>query len=144
VIKEARADLEELDPAQCLGLIAPGGVGRIAFVSRYGLIVHPVNYRLVHGTILFRTAQGGLADEDLRTGIAHADYKVAFEVDHLDDAAREGWSVLIQGPAHHLENPADVESAWGNGVDTWAGGPRDHFVRITPVRVTGRRIRQAA
>jgi nitroimidazol reductase NimA-like FMN-containing flavoprotein (pyridoxamine 5'-phosphate oxidase superfamily) len=144
VIKEARGVLEELEPAQCLELIASGGVGRIAFVSRYDLTVFPVNYRLVHGAILFRTAPGGLADEDLRTGIAHADYQVAFEVDDMDEAAREGWSVLIQGPAHHLEDAADIEAARSAGVQSWASGPRDHFVRITPVRITGRRIRQSA
>ena len=42
-----------------------------------------------------------VADEPLyafyldRTGIAHPDYKVAFEVDRFDETAREGWSVLI-------------------------------------------------
>jgi hypothetical protein len=29
------------------------------------------------------------------------------------------------------------------GVDAWAGGDREHFLRIIPTRVTGRRIRRA-
>ena len=33
-----------------------------------------------------------LFDEDLRTGIAQAEYQVAVEADQIDVKAREGWS----------------------------------------------------
>jgi nitroimidazol reductase NimA-like FMN-containing flavoprotein (pyridoxamine 5'-phosphate oxidase superfamily) len=138
VIKETKPVLENLDAAECLRLIAPGGVGRIAFVGSYDLTILPVNYRLADGAIIFRTAEEGLIEEDLRTGIAHGEYQVAFEVDHLDEAAREGWSVLIQGPAHHLDAAGEQEAARRTGVEPWAPGERNHFIRITPVRVTGR------
>jgi nitroimidazol reductase NimA-like FMN-containing flavoprotein (pyridoxamine 5'-phosphate oxidase superfamily) len=144
VIKEARAVLEKLDEAECLRLISPGGVGRIAFVGSYDLTVLPVNYRMVSGAILFRTAEDGLTEEDLRTGIAHGEYRVAFEVDHFDEAARGGWSVLVRGPAHHLDAEEEQEAARLAGVEPWAAGERNHFIRITPVRVTGRRIEKAA
>src|ERR1700742_4537388 len=93
---------EELDENECLTLIAPGGIGRVAYAGRYGPAVLPVNYELRDDAIVFRTAEHGPLDEDLRTGIANADYKVAFEIDEIDPAARQGWSVLVQGPAHHL------------------------------------------
>jgi nitroimidazol reductase NimA-like FMN-containing flavoprotein (pyridoxamine 5'-phosphate oxidase superfamily) len=143
VIKEAKPVLQELDEAECLRLISPGGVGRIAFVGSYDLTVLPVNYRLVNGAILFRTTEDGLVEEDLRTGIAHGEYRVAFEVDHLDEATREGWSVLVRGPAHHLDAADEQEAARLAGVEPWAAGKRNHFIRITPVGVTGRRIRNA-
>ena len=73
--------LEELDEAECLRLIASGGVGRIGYSGRYGPTVMPVNYRIYEGTIVFRTAQDSATDEDLRTGIANAEFKVAFEID---------------------------------------------------------------
>jgi nitroimidazol reductase NimA-like FMN-containing flavoprotein (pyridoxamine 5'-phosphate oxidase superfamily) len=136
------AILAELDEAECLRLISPGGIGRIAFVGRFGLTVLPVNYRLAEGAILFRTAEDSDTAEDLRTGIAHADYKVAFEIDAFDEAAREGWSVLLQGPAHHVDSDAQQAAALAAGVEPWPSGPKDHFIRITPDRVTGRRIRQ--
>jgi nitroimidazol reductase NimA-like FMN-containing flavoprotein (pyridoxamine 5'-phosphate oxidase superfamily) len=138
VIKQAKPVLENLDAAECLRLISPGGVGRIAYVGSYDLTVLPVNYRLADGAIVFRTAEGGLMEEDLRTGIARGEYKVAFEVDHLDEAASEGWSVLIQGPAHHLDTVEEQEAARRAGVEPWAPGERNHFIRITPVRLTGR------
>jgi nitroimidazol reductase NimA-like FMN-containing flavoprotein (pyridoxamine 5'-phosphate oxidase superfamily) len=136
--------LEELDEAECLRLIAPGGIGRLVFAGQFDLTVLPVNYKLHNGAILFRTATQGTTDEDLRTGIDHAEYRVAFEVDDFDAEAREGWSVLLQGPAHHLDSDAERAEAMAVGVTPWAGGDRDHFIRITPARVTGRRVRRSA
>ena len=134
--------LEELDEAECLRLIAPGGIGRLAFAGRYDLTVLPVNYQLHNGAILFRTAANSSTDEDLRTGIAHAEYRVAFEIDDFDPAAREGWSVLVQGPAHHVDSESERAEAEAAGVDPWPDGGREHFIRITPARITGRRIRR--
>jgi len=135
--------IEELDEEQCLALIAPGGVGRIAYTSRYGPAVLPVNYALQDGAIVFRTAEHGPLDEDLRTGITGADTVVAFEIDSIDPTARRGWSVLIQGPAHHMTGPGRdmVRIA---GVKSWAPGDRELFVRIAPHRITGRRVGPAA
>jgi nitroimidazol reductase NimA-like FMN-containing flavoprotein (pyridoxamine 5'-phosphate oxidase superfamily) len=133
---------ETLDEAECIGLIAPGGIGRLCFAGRFDLTVLPVNYKIYNGSILFRTAEDSTTDEDLRTGISHAEYRVAFEVDDFDSEAREGWSVLIQGPAHHLDDEEECAEALSAGVDPWPGGERSHFIRITPVRITGRRIRR--
>ena len=141
----ARAPLlEQLDEAECIRLIAPGGIGRIAYSGRFGPTVLPVNYRLHQGAIVFRTAQDSPTDADLRTGIADAEYKVAFEIDDIDTAAREGWSVLIQGPVHHVESDAERASAMEAGVETWPGGDRELFLRIVPSRITGRRIRRTS
>ena len=133
--------LEVLDEAECLRLIAPGGIGRLAFPGRFDLTVLPVNYVLHDGAILFRTAGAGSTDEDLRTGIEHAEYRVAFEVDDFDTESHEGWSVLIQGPAHHIDDQDERADALAAGVEPWAGGDREHFIRITPARISGRRIR---
>jgi len=132
--------LEELDEAECLRLISPGGIGRIAYSGRFGPMVLPVNYQLHEGTIVFRTVEDSPLDEDLRTGIANAEYKVAFEIDDIAPAAREGWSVLIQGALHHVESEAERASVRESGVQPWAGGPRDLYLRVIPSRVTGRRI----
>jgi nitroimidazol reductase NimA-like FMN-containing flavoprotein (pyridoxamine 5'-phosphate oxidase superfamily) len=134
--------LETLDEAECLRLIAPGGIGRLAFAGRYDLTVLPVNYKLHDGAILFRTAQDSSTDADLRTGIAKAEYRVAFEIDEFDAARREGWSVLIQGPAHHVDSAEELAAAQAAGVETWPDGGREHFISITPARITGRRIRR--
>lgn len=136
--------LETMDEAECLRLIAPGGIGRLCFAGRFDLTVLPVNYVLHEGTIVFRTAPGGTTEVDLRVGIgvSHAEYRVAFEVDDFDAETRTGWSVLVQGPAHHVDSGNERADAEAAGLETWAGSNRDHFIRIRPTRVTGRRIQR--
>jgi len=134
--------IEELDEDTCLQLISQEGIGRIAYAGRFGLVVLPVNYTLHDGAVVFRTAEHGPLDEDLRTGIEGAEYKVAFEIDDIDLAKRQGWSVLIQGPAHHVTG-AERDAAVRAGIQALAPGERELFVRIVPSRITGRRISPA-
>ncbi len=134
---------EVLDEPESLRLVSSMGFGRLAYSGRYGLTVMPVNYKLHEGSILFRTAHNSPTDEDLRTGMPGAEYQVAFEVDHIDTDTREGWSVLIQGDAHHVDTEAERTSVLAAGLESWAGGEREHFLRIFPVRITGRRLRRS-
>ena len=76
--------MQELDEAESLRLISAGGIGRIAYQSRFGPAVLPVNYKWHDGAIVFRTARHSALDEDLQTGIAGGDYVVAFEIDDID------------------------------------------------------------
>jgi nitroimidazol reductase NimA-like FMN-containing flavoprotein (pyridoxamine 5'-phosphate oxidase superfamily) len=131
--------ITELDQAECLRLVAPGGIGRIGYHGRFGPVVLPVNYKWHDGAVVFRTEQHSALDEDLQTGIVGGDYKVAFEIDDIDGAGRQGWSVLIQGPAHHVSE-AERESALAAGVEPWPSGEKELFVRIIPSHVTGRQI----
>jgi hypothetical protein len=66
------------------------------------------------GAVVFRTAEHGPLDEDLRTRITGAEYVMAF-----DRRYRPGGAT---------------------GVDAWPPGERKLFVRIVPSRITGRRI----
>ena len=134
--------IDELDEAESLRLIAAGGIGRIAYASRFGPAVLPVNYKWHDGAIVFRTTRHSALDEDLQTGIAGGDYMVAFEIDQIDESGRQGWSVLIQGPAHHVEAEAERLAAQA-GVEPWPVGERELFLRIVPHHVTGRRIKPA-
>ena len=131
--------IEELDEAESLRLISAGGIGRIAYQSRFGPAVLPVNYTLHDGAIVFRTARHSALDEDLQTGIAGGDYLVAFEIDDIDMAGQMGWSVLIQGPAHHVTGP-ERDAAFAACAEPWAPGNRELLVRIRPSHVFGRRI----
>jgi nitroimidazol reductase NimA-like FMN-containing flavoprotein (pyridoxamine 5'-phosphate oxidase superfamily) len=132
--------IEELDEAESLRLISTGGIGRIAYQSRFGPAVLPVNYQWHHGAVVFRTTRHSALDEDLQTGITGGDYEVAFEIDEIDAVRRQGWSVLLQGPAHHVDSEAERKSAEQAGVEPWPAGERELFVRIVPHRITGRRI----
>ena len=141
--ESAEPVFELLDEAECLRLVGAGGVGRIGYTGRFGPTILPVNYALHEGTILFRTGQHSPLGEDLRTGIEHAESKVAFEIDELSPGTREGWSILVQGAAHLVDSEAERASLVRSGVEPWAGGEKELFVRVLPSRITGRRIRRA-
>jgi len=134
--------VEVLDETECLPLIAGGGVGRIGYTGRFGPTILPVNYELHEGTIVFRTGLHSSLEEDLRTGIADAEYNVAFEIDQMQPATQEGWNVLIQGSAHFVDSDEELAPIIELGVHAWPGGPKQQFIRILPTRITGRRIRR--
>jgi hypothetical protein len=56
---------------------------------------------------------------------------------------QEGWSVLVQGPAHFVDSDEELTPIAELGVQAWAGGRKEQFIRIIPRHVTGRRIRRA-
>jgi transcriptional regulator with XRE-family HTH domain len=124
----------KLMPAECRRLIAAGGIGRIAFSTTAGPVVLPVNFAVVAGTIVIRTAEGTAVD-------GHADEQAAFEVDHIDEALSQGWSVLVRGRAHRVAHPAELQIVRRDAtIWPWPGGDRDVYVRIVPETITGRRI----
>jgi transcriptional regulator with XRE-family HTH domain len=126
--------MDKLTPAECRRLIAPGGIGRIAFHTASGPVVFPVNFAMVADTIVIRTGEGTVID-------GHADEQVALEVDHIDDALCQGWSVLVRGQAHRVAHPAELWHLRDDAmVWPWAGGTREVYLRIVPAKVTGRRI----
>ncbi|HZB33286.1 MAG TPA: pyridoxamine 5'-phosphate oxidase family protein [Streptosporangiaceae bacterium] len=132
---DRRRRLDRLSESECRALIAPGGVGRVVFSSGRGPEALPVNYSFVKDVLVFRTAP----DSPL-AGVIGTD--VGFEVDRLDEAFGEGWSVLVSGPASKITEPALVWQL-ADAVQPWAGGNRDIFIRIEPHRITGRRVRSA-
>jgi transcriptional regulator with XRE-family HTH domain len=70
--------LDDLREQECLCLIEPGGVGRIAFDNAGRLIVVPVNFSVHHGDIVFRTAATSAIGQ-------YGEGPVAFEVDRIDE-----------------------------------------------------------
>ena len=126
--------ITKLMPVECHRLIAGGGIGRIGFGTTSGPVVLPVNFAVVAGTIVIRTGEGTMID-------GHSDEQVAFEVDHIDEALSQGWSVLVRGMAHHVAHPAELQNIRRETtLWPWPGGDRDVYVRIIPDTITGRRI----
>ncbi|MFJ8492951.1 helix-turn-helix domain-containing protein [Streptomyces sp. NPDC094038] len=124
-----------LDPAGCAALLGTHGVGRLGVATATGPVIVPVNYSVVDGAIVFRTALGA-------TPARAAGSRVAFEADRIDDAFSEGWSVLVRGRAHLVTDPDDIRRLSALAYSTpWAGGSRELWMRVVPGTVTGRRIR---
>jgi len=139
----ARRVLERLGDAECMELLRAGTVARLVYDSRYGPVALPFEYRMHQGSIVFRTYRTLLTEEDLRTGIPHADYDVAVEIDQTDPGAREGWIVIVWGAAHNVDTEAERAAIAGVDLQPWIEGEPEHFIRVTPIRIAGQRLRLA-
>ncbi|WP_327365558.1 DUF1918 domain-containing protein [Streptomyces sp. NBC_01217] len=126
--------LQDLGPDECRARLSTHGVGRIALSTPDGPAVLPVNYEVIDDAIAFRTAPDSVP-------ASAAGKEVAFEVDHLDEAMSQGWSVLAVGPARLVTEPDAVRRLADHAhTSPWAGGDRETWVSIRPIRLTGRRI----
>ena len=125
-----RPELEELTDEECWQLASTRSVGRYA-ANRRGLgpLVVPVNYTVdADRTVVFRTGPGAKL-ATVGQGLA------VIQVDEIDPLHRTGWSVMIEGATRWLYEEQDQTP-----VEPWAPGRREYIVRLTPVRISGRRI----
>ncbi|MFE0630601.1 helix-turn-helix domain-containing protein [Streptomyces sp. NPDC058864] len=129
------AQLLELSPEECWAHLDRHGVGRVAVTTAGREAILPVNYSVVDRSVVFRTAPGSGPAEVVGT-------EVVFEVDHVDEALSQGWSVLVRGRAHRVEDPKAVHHL-GKQVYSgpWPGDDdRSMWVRIDVDGISGRRI----
>lgn len=132
----AHPHLDILSTEECEAHLAGGGVGRFVFLAEQGPVALPVNFRVADGDVVFRTRSEG-------TLAAAAGTTVGFEVDHIDDAMSEGWSVLITGDARLIDDPTELDGLIDiDDIEPWPGGRREALMRIETIRISGRRIRQ--
>jgi uncharacterized protein len=131
---ELGTGLIELDPAECMELLAAKSVGRIAYATETGARILPVNYILLDDSVIFRTVPAGEI-------FHHAlNSNCAFEIDETDEFFETGWSVVAVG---RLEPASEEDFAlmrYGKLPEPWAGGSRWMFVRLPCEHVSGRRV----
>ncbi|MER7182225.1 DUF1918 domain-containing protein [Streptomyces hyaluromycini] len=130
--------LRDLAPEECRALLSTHGVGRVTVSTPDGHpAVVPVNYDVIDGAIVFRTAP-----ESVTASVV--DEEVAFEVDRVDEGRSVGWSVLAVGRASIVTEPEAVRRLLQYAHATpWAGGERAMWVSIRPRSLSGRRIEPA-
>lgn len=126
--------LELLSEEDARTLLGAGEVGRIGITLGALPAIFPVNYRVIDGTIVFRTGPGS------KMSAATAGAVVAFEVDDYEVADHSGWSVLAVGRAELVNDPTLEAAAHSAGLVPFAGGARNLLVRIAPTFVSGRRV----
>jgi len=127
-----------LDRAESLRLLASVPVGRLIFTVNALPTVRVMNFALVDGLIVMRTA-----DDSTLARKVH-DTIVAFEADELDSATCSGWSVAVIGRAALVADPETAARYRTVPLVAWAPGPRDTFLTITTELTEGRRIRRAS
>jgi nitroimidazol reductase NimA-like FMN-containing flavoprotein (pyridoxamine 5'-phosphate oxidase superfamily) len=128
--------LEELSDEECRLLLSLAAVGRIGFVVDGLPVVLPVNYRLVSHElgvwIVLRTRPGNTIDA--------APEQVAFEIDGIDHAHKQGWSVLMRGALHRLDHNEVELLSKRFDPKPWPQDDRTSWLAIKPQSITGRRL----
>jgi hypothetical protein len=129
--------LQQLSRGECLRLVGQVPLGRIVYTRQALPAVELVNFTLDGGEIVIRTDSSGKLAAATRGAV------VAFEADNVDAATHAGWSVTVVGFSRAVTDVADIRHLELAGLVPWAPGERDHFIRISPEIVTGRRVTAA-
>jgi nitroimidazol reductase NimA-like FMN-containing flavoprotein (pyridoxamine 5'-phosphate oxidase superfamily) len=128
------AALEQLSRNECLRLLGQVTLGRIVYSRQALPAVELVNFALHAGSIVIRTDSGGKLAAATRGAV------VAFEADNVDAAAHTGWSVTVVGYCEAVADGAEISRLEQIELVPWAPGKHDHFIRISPAIVNGRRL----
>lgn len=126
-----------LSADECWELFRRGSIGRLAVSANDQPEIFPINYRIEDGEFIFRTGHGSKLAAALGK-------QVALEADGVDKAGVIAWSVIVKGPAYRLDRTPEVLNSVGRLLVPWEAGKKDHFVRIVPESISGRRFRIAA
>jgi nitroimidazol reductase NimA-like FMN-containing flavoprotein (pyridoxamine 5'-phosphate oxidase superfamily) len=125
--------LDTLTREQCEAHLAAGGIGRVLMVTERGPVAVPVNFEFTNGEVVFSTDES----KAKRVEIEHF---VGFEIDRVDEAMSEGWSVLVTGRGRRISDQDEYQRLASLDLEAWAGGPRHTLVAIAADQVTGRVI----
>lgn len=137
-LSSSMSSSRQLGTAECRELLEGGVVGRVAMATPVGPRIVPVSYSVHGDAIVFRTAPYS----ELST--YGWDTELAFEVDHLDYEAHQGWSVVAVGRAQVVDDPDEVQrirQEWE--PRPWAPGVRNLYVRLAWRELTGVRLGDA-
>jgi len=128
---------EVLERSECARLLAvkAGGVGRLGIVVEDQPAVVPVNYTMVDGDVVLRIGPGTIL-----TTIRTYDTIVAFEIDDQPADGSAWWSVLVQGLAQEVTDPARLVVFRPGAPVPAILEPGESVVRIRPDVLSGRRF----
>jgi len=126
--------LEHLSRDECIRLMGSVPVGRIVYTRQALPAVELVNFALDDSDIIIRTDAGGKLAAATRGAV------VAFEADSVDDAGHTGWSVTVVGQSQAVTDGAEIRHLEQSGLMPWAPGKHDHFIRVSPAIINGRRL----
>ncbi|MGV0792410.1 pyridoxamine 5'-phosphate oxidase family protein [Mycolicibacterium sp. XJ1819] len=130
---ETRQPVTVLSESECWDLLGSVSLGRLVTSADGQPEIFPVNFVAQNRTLLFRTAEG------TKLSSVAINNSVLFEAD--DHGVAEGWSVIVRGVARSVRSDDDVAEAERAQLLPWTATVKQHYVRILPRRVTGRRFR---
>ena len=121
-----------LSETESWNLLSSVALGRLVTSVDGEPAIFPVNFVVQHRTVLFRTAEG------TKLVSAAMNHEVLFEAD--DHGVTGGWSVILKGTARILHSDEEINDAERAQLLPWTATVKQHYVRIRPLRITGRRF----
>lgn len=121
-----------LSETECWNLLSSVALGRLVTSVDGQPEIFPVNFVVQHRTVLFRTAEG------TKLISAAINSNVLFEAD--DHGVTEGWSVIVKGTARTIRTDDEIHEAERAQLLPWTATVKQHFVRVRPLSITGRRF----
>jgi nitroimidazol reductase NimA-like FMN-containing flavoprotein (pyridoxamine 5'-phosphate oxidase superfamily) len=122
-----------LSASESWDLLAGVSLGRVVTSAMGQPEIFPVNFVVQRRTVLFRTAEG------TKLVSAAVNNHVLFEADDHD--VGQGWSVVVKGTARMLRTHEELAEAERAQLLPWTATVKQHYVRVLPVSITGRRFR---
>ena len=122
-----------LSATESWNLLSSVALGRLVTSVDGKPAIFPVNFVVQRRTVLFRTAAG------TKLVSAAINDEVLFEGD--DHGFTEGWSVIVEGTASILRTDEEIVEAERAQLLPWIATVKQHYVRIRPLNITGRRFR---
>jgi nitroimidazol reductase NimA-like FMN-containing flavoprotein (pyridoxamine 5'-phosphate oxidase superfamily) len=131
-MSESSQPVTILSEGESWNLLAGVALGRLVTSVEGEPEIFPVNFVVQNRTVLFRTAVG------TKLVSAVINNNVLFEAD--DHNVAEGWSVIVRGIARTLHSDEDIREAERAQLLPWTATVKQHYVRVLPTRITGRRF----
>ncbi|OBK36779.1 pyridoxamine 5'-phosphate oxidase [Mycobacterium sp. 1245111.1] len=113
-------------------LLSGAALGRLVTSVDGEPQIFPVNFVVQDRTVLFRTAEG------TKLVSSAINNRVLFEAD--DHGVDEGWSVIVRGTARMVRGDEEIQRADRAQLLPWTATLKQHYVRVLPTSVTGRRF----
>jgi uncharacterized protein len=126
--------LEHLSRGECMRLMGSVPVGRIVYTRQALPAVELVNFALDDGDIVIKTDASGKLAAATRGAV------VAFEADSVDVTGHNGWSVTVVGQSRAVADAEEIRRLEQLTLEPWVPGRHDHYIRISPTIVNGRRL----
>lgn len=120
-----------LEPKACLRLLRTASLGRVVFTEAALPAVRPVTFAAPDGEVIISAGWGSWGPKLDGT-------VVAFEVEDIDPATRDGWSVVVVGRARLVTDPASLPGFPPAGERPWGLEAR-LLVAIDIEHLSGRR-----
>lgn len=122
-----------LSASESWNLLTSTALGRLVTSVQGQPEIFPINFVVQRRTVLFRTTGG------TKLVSAAINNQVIFEADDYNSV--EGWSVIVKGMARMLRTQEEIDEAEQAQLLPWTATLKQHYVRILPISVTGRRFR---